>query len=99
MLRFKGRLRCAVAKRKQGQELQFPKEMKISPIDVDELWDAERAIIKLVQSQRSDKGRNFIKGEKELCEWNQLKIHGFLLAKGIKWTFKPPAKSPNVSTL
>ena len=51
MLRFKGRLRRAVAKRKQGQELQFPKEMKISPIDVDELRDAERAIIKLVQSQ------------------------------------------------
>ena len=51
ILRFKGRLRCAAAKRKQGQELQFPKEKKISPIDVDELREAERTIVKLVQSQ------------------------------------------------
>lgn len=51
MLRFKGRLRWAAAKRKQGQELQFPKENKISPIDVDELREAERAIVKLVQRQ------------------------------------------------
>ena len=53
----------------------------------------------MVLLMRSDNGRNFVKGEKELCEWNQLKIHGFLFAKGIKWTFNPPAKSPNVSTL
>ena len=51
MLRFKGQLRWAAAKRKQGQELQFPKENKISPIDVDELREAERAIVKLVQRQ------------------------------------------------
>ena len=46
---------------------------------------------------RSDNGGNFVKGEKELREaireWNQLKIHEFLLAKGIKWTFNPPAGS------
>ena len=42
---------------------------------------------------RSNNGGNFVKGEKELREWNQLKIHEFLLAKGIKWTFNPPAGS------
>ena len=46
---------------------------------------------------RSDNGGNFVKGEKELREavreWNQLKIHEFLLAKGIKWTFNPLAGS------
>ena len=51
MLRLKERLRRAAAKRKLGQELQFPKEMKTTPIDVDELHDAEKAIIKLVQNQ------------------------------------------------
>ena len=46
---------------------------------------------------RSDNGGNFVTGEKELREaiheWNQLKIQEFLLAKGIKWTFNPPAGS------
>ena len=46
---------------------------------------------------RSDNGGNFVKGEKELreavCEWNQDKIHNFLLAKNVKWTFNPPAGS------
>ena len=51
MLRFRGQLRCAAAKRKQGHGLRFPKEKKISPIDVDELREVERAIVKLVQSQ------------------------------------------------
>ena len=46
---------------------------------------------------RSDNGGNFVKGEKELreavCEWNQDKIHNFLLAKNVKWIFNPPAGS------
>ena len=46
---------------------------------------------------RSDNGGNFVKGEKELQQavrqWNQDKIHGFLLAKNIKWIFNPPAGS------
>ena len=40
---------------------------------------------------RSDNGGNFVRGEKELREavhdWNQDKIHKFLLAKNIKWSF------------
>ena len=46
---------------------------------------------------RSDNGGNFVKGEKDLREairqWNQEKIHGFLLQKDIKWIFNPPAGS------
>ena len=45
----------------------------------------------------SDNGGNFVKGEKDLREairqWNQEKIHAFLLQKNIKWTFNPPAGS------
>jgi len=46
---------------------------------------------------RSDNGGNFVKGEKELRQavgdWNQDKIHNFLLAKNVKWIFNPPAGS------
>lgn len=46
---------------------------------------------------RSDNGGNFVKGEKDLREairqWNQEKIHEFLLQKDIKWIFNPPAGS------
>jgi transposase InsO family protein len=46
---------------------------------------------------RSDNGGNFVGGEKELCQaiggWNQHQVHEFLLQKGIKWTFNPPASS------
>ena len=46
---------------------------------------------------RSDNGGNFVKGEKDLREairqWNQEKIHAFLLQKDIKWIFNPPAGS------
>jgi len=49
------------------------------------------------QRIRSDNGSNFVRGEKELQEaiqdWNQQKIHDFLLAKNIKWVFNPPAGS------
>ena len=43
------------------------------------------------QCIRSDNGSNFVRGEKELREaiqeWNQQKIHDFLLAKNIEWVF------------
>jgi hypothetical protein len=46
---------------------------------------------------RSDNGGNFVSGEKELrlCikDWNQEKIHEFLLQKEIKWIFNPPTAS------
>ncbi|XP_044182749.1 uncharacterized protein LOC114952001 [Acropora millepora] len=46
---------------------------------------------------RSDNGGNFVRGEKELREavrnWNQDKIHNFLLAKNVKWSFNPPTGS------
>ena len=46
---------------------------------------------------RSDKGGNFVKGEKELRkalqEWNQNQIYDFLLQQEIKWTFNPTAAS------
>lgn len=46
---------------------------------------------------RSDNGGNFVKADKELREavrdWNQDKIHGFLLARNIKWIFNPPTGS------
>jgi transposase InsO family protein len=46
---------------------------------------------------RSDNGGNFVGGEKELRQaiggWNQHQVHEFLLQKGIKWTFNPPASS------
>lgn len=38
---------------------------------------------------RSHNGGNFVKAKRELCEavcdWNQSKIHDFLLARNIKW--------------
>ena len=46
---------------------------------------------------RSDNSGNFVKAEWELQvavrDWNQDKIHDFLLAKNIKWLFNPPAGS------
>lgn len=50
-----------------------------------------------VKEMRSDNGTNFVGGEKELCdaigEWNQQKIHEFLLQKNIDWHFNPPTGS------
>ena len=49
------------------------------------------------QRIRSDNGSNFVRGEKELRDaiqdWNQQKIHDFLLATNIEWVFNPPAGS------
>ena len=46
---------------------------------------------------RSDNGGNFVRGEKELREaiqeWNQSRIHQYLLQNHIKWSFNPPAGS------
>ena len=46
---------------------------------------------------RSDNGRNFVRGEKELREvikgWNQHMIGEFLLQQNVKWTFNPPGGS------
>ena len=46
---------------------------------------------------RSDNRGNSVRGEKDLREairqWNQEKIHAFLLQKGIKWIFNLPAGS------
>lgn len=50
ILRFKDRLRTAVAKRKRGEPIQLDAEKKVSPLDVKEVKDAEKAIIKAVQS-------------------------------------------------
>ena len=47
-----------------------------------------------VKEIRTDNGTNFTSGEKELREsivnWNQEKIHSYLLQKHIKWSFNPP---------
>ena len=51
MLRFKNRLRNAVAKRRSGQRLSFSElGEKIPPLDVLKVEKAENAIIKYVQS-------------------------------------------------
>ena len=89
MLGLKERLRRAAAKRKQGQELQFPKEKKTSPIDVDELRDAERAIIKLVQDQTFKEkllslrsSRKEIKKSSSIAKLDPTPIEGILRVGG-----------------
>ena len=49
MLRYRSQLQRAVAKRKQGEALQFDGEKKVCPLDVKEMEESERAIIKAVQ--------------------------------------------------
>jgi len=49
MLRFKTRLRNVVAKRKQGKTLQNCVGEKISPLQVHEIEDAKKVVIKAVQ--------------------------------------------------
>ncbi|XP_077870224.1 uncharacterized protein LOC144363371, partial [Saccoglossus kowalevskii] len=55
---------------------------------------ARRGAVKLI---RSDNGSNFVGAQRELKDelqnWNQLKINGFLLQKGIDWRFNPPSGS------
>ena len=63
----------------------------IHSLDTDSFLNALRQPKQI----RSDNGSNFVRGEKDLPEavreWNQQKIHAFLLAKNIKWIFNPPA--------
>lgn len=46
---------------------------------------------------RSDKGGNFVRGERELREaiegWNQNKIGEFMLQRNVRWKFNPPGGS------
>ena len=50
MLRYKSRLQCAVNKRKRQETVVVTPAGKIEPLDVLEIEDAERAIIKATQS-------------------------------------------------
>ena len=63
-------------------------------LDTDSFIDALRRCIAWKGKtllMRSDNGGNFVKAKRELCEavcdWNQSKIHDFLLARNIKWIF------------
>ena len=49
MLRFKDRLRNAVARRKRGEVIQPCSEKKMNPLDVKVMEAAEKAIIRAVQ--------------------------------------------------
>ena len=69
-------------------------------LDTDSFIDALRRCIAWrgqTLLMRSDNGGNFVKAKRQLCEavcdWNQSKIHDFLLARNIKWIFNPPARS------
>ena len=69
-------------------------------LDTDSFIDALRRCIAWrgqTLLMRSDNGGNFVKAKRELCEavcdWNQRKIHDFLLERNIKWIFNPPARS------
>ena len=50
VLRYKSRLQCTVNKQKRGETLLVAPTGKIEPLDVSEIEDAERAIIKATQS-------------------------------------------------
>ena len=71
-------------------------------LDTESLINALRRFIArrgLPEVMRSDNGGNFVKGERELRQeqeinkWNQVQIHNFLVQLNIKWTFNPPAGS------
>jgi hypothetical protein len=69
-------------------------------LDTDSFINAMRRFIArrgTPSEMRSDNGGNFVSGEKELrlCikDWNQQKIHEFLLQREIKWIFNPPTAS------
>ena len=71
-----------------------------STLDTDSFINAlRRFIARRGQPEmiRSDNGSNFASGEKELRraiqEWNQSRIHNFLLQRNIEWKFNPPAGS------
>ncbi|XP_068704648.1 uncharacterized protein [Montipora foliosa] len=72
----------------------------VHSLDTDSIINALRRFIARrgqPLQMRSDNGGNFVIGERELREavdeWNQTKIHSFLLSNNIKWIFNPPAAS------
>ena len=72
----------------------------VHTLDTDSFLNALRRFIARrgePKQIRSDNGGNFVKGQKDLQEairqWNQEKIHVFLLQENIKWVFNPPAGS------
>lgn len=72
----------------------------VHSLDMDSFIEALRRFIARrgqLLLMRSDNSGNFVKAERELRvavrDWNQDKIHDFLLAKNIKWLFNPPAGS------
>ena len=73
----------------------------VHTLDTDSFINALRRFIarrgKPVK-MRSDNGRNFVKGAKELREaigkWNQEQIHDFLLQNSVDWKFNPQAAFP-----
>lgn len=69
-------------------------------LDVDSFLHALRRFIARrgpPEVMRSDNGGNFVSGEKELraavADWNQEKVHQFLLQRNVKWIFNPPSGS------
>ncbi|KAL0178992.1 hypothetical protein M9458_024434, partial [Cirrhinus mrigala] len=71
-----------------------------SSLDTDSFINALRRFIARrgqVRELRSDNGTNFVGAERELKaaieQWNHMQITDFLLQKGIKWSFNPPAGS------
>ena len=72
----------------------------VHSMDTDSYINAMRRFIARrgnPEEMKSDNGSNFVGSEKELrvaiAEWNQQKIHEFLLQRNIKWIFNPPAGS------
>lgn len=73
---------------------------KAASLDTDSFIQALRRFIARrgqVLEIRSDNGTNFVGGRRELQDalenWNHNQINSFLLQKGIRWTFNPPAGS------
>ena len=69
-------------------------------LSTDSMINALRRFISLRGSPeivRSDRGTNFVRGNKELNEameeWNQSMIHKFCTQRKIQWTFNPPSAS------
>ena len=69
-------------------------------LDTDSFVNALRRFIARrgqPESIRSDNGTNFTSADKELRgsinEWNESRVHNFLLQQGIEWKFNPPAGS------
>ena len=64
ILRFKSGTRDAVTRRRQGGDASLQPDKKVRPLDVEEMENAERAIIQVVQAQRFDDELLSLKGAK-----------------------------------